>query len=275
MHALWVSLKDNVKCGNKLTDVIRQQPKCSKGGSYILEKEKMQGDSSPLLETPTSVVVSRPRTSVVVSRPSNTLGRIHELSIEDPSRKIVEMIFQKAWMNTSKPLRKVRTVLRVSYSAEVLERFEKYRENVKKNACEQYPRHPRSTVDGNELLRFYGTTMRCFQGKSARKIYDLCKDPSCSLCQIIQFNFNPGYAEIHLSTSGKELSKRTTNTARVQNVKRAVIVCRIIAGISVQEVDGKYEGFDSSGLCDMQFGLENFVARNPSSILPCFVIIFC
>ncbi|TKY57374.1 hypothetical protein E2542_SST21822 [Spatholobus suberectus] len=265
MHALWVSLKDTVKCGNKLNDVIKQQTKCSKGSSHVSEKKKMNGYNRPPIETPTSVVVSRP---------SNTLVRLHELSVGDPSRKIVEMIFQKAWFNTSKPLKKVRTVLRVSYSEEVLERFEKYRENVKKVASEQYPRHPRSTVDGNELLRFYGTTMRCFQGKSAKKVYDLCKDPSCYLCQIIQFNFNTRCAEIHLNTSGKDLGNRTTATATVRSVKKAAIICRIIAGTAANEVDGEYEGSHSTGLGEMRFSLEKFVEKNPSSILPCFVIIF-
>ncbi|XP_027368609.1 uncharacterized protein LOC113874588 [Abrus precatorius] len=263
MHALWVSLKDNVKCGNKLTDVVRQQPKCNKGSNYVSEKEKMNRYNSPPMET---------TTRLLVSRPSNTLVRLHELSVADPSRKIVEMIFQKAWLNNSKPLRKVRTVLRVSYSAEVLERFEEYRENVKKNACEQYPRHPRSTVDGNELLRFYGTTMRCFQRKSTKKVYDPCKDPSCCLCQIIQFNLHTQYPKVHLNTSDRELSNRRTATARVHNVKRSAIICRIIAGTAVNEVYG--EGSDSSGLGEMQFSLEEFVVKNPSSILPCFVIIF-
>lgn len=194
-----------------------------------------------------------------------------ELGIGDQSRKIVEMIFQKAWMNTSKPLRKVRTVLRVRYSEQVLERFEKYREKVKK----QYPRHPRSTVDGNELLRFYVTTMRCFQGKPVKKVHDVCKDSSCRFCQLIQFNFD---AEIQLNTSDKELSNiKSVNAARVKNVKRVSIVCRIIAGTEVNEVDGKYEEgseSDSTRLGEMQFSLERFVVKNPCSILPCFVIIF-
>ncbi|XP_020206543.1 uncharacterized protein LOC109791641 [Cajanus cajan] len=263
MHALWVSLKDNVKCGNKLNDVIKQQTKCGKGSGYS-EKEKMNGYNRPLTETPTGLIVSRP---------SNSLVRLHELSVGDPSRKIVEMIFQKAWLNTSKPLKRVRTVLRVRYSEEVHEKFEKYREYVKKVASEQYPRHPRSTVDGNELLRFYGTTVRCFPGKSTKKVHDICKDPSCYLCQIIQFNFNTRCAEIHLNTSGKELSNRTA-TARVYNVKKAAIICRIIAGTAVNEVDGEYEVSHSTGLGEMQFSLEKFVIKNPSSILPCFVIIF-
>lgn len=196
-----------------------------------------------------------------------------ELGIGDPSRKIVEMIFQKAWMNTAKPLRKVRTVLRVRYSEEVLERFEKYREKVKT----QYPRHPRSTVDGNELLRFYVTTMRCFQGKPMKKVHDLCKDPSCRFCQVIQFNFDAEHAEILLNTCEKDLSNRKSVNARVKNVKRVLIVCRIIAGTSVNEVDGNYEECsecDSTRLGEMQFSLERFVVKNPSSILPCFVIIF-
>ncbi|KAL2316674.1 hypothetical protein Fmac_030550 [Flemingia macrophylla] len=264
MHALWISLKDNVKCGNKLNDVIKQQSKCGKGSGYVSEKKKMNGCNKLLMETPTSLGVPRP---------SNTLVRLHELSVGDPSRKIVEMIFQKAWSNTSKPLKKVRKVLRVRYSEEVHEKFEKYRENVKKVASEQCPRHPRSTVDGNELLRFYGTTVRCFQGKSPKKVYDLCKDPSCYLCQIIQFNFNTGYTGIHLNTSGKELSNRTA-TARVHSVKKAAIICRIIAGTAVNEIDGEYEVSHSTGLGEMQFSLEKFVVKNPSSILPCFVIIF-
>ncbi|MED6150580.1 hypothetical protein PIB30_073688 [Stylosanthes scabra] len=261
MQALWVSLKDNVKCGSKLSDVIRQQPpKCGKGSSIcVSEKEKKINEynndhNDPPLETPPSIVVSRP---------NNSLARLHELSVGDPSRKIVEMIFQKAWMNTSKPLRKIKTVLRVSYSEQVLERFEKYREKVKNNADER--RHPRSTVDGNELLRFYATTVRCFQGKPVKRVHDLCKDHSCCLCQTIQFNFNTEHAKIQLNDA----------TTRVRIVKRAAIVCRIIAGTSMNEVDGEYEGpVSSNGLGEIQFSLEKFVVKNPSSILPCFVIIF-
>ncbi|MED6205559.1 hypothetical protein PIB30_018732 [Stylosanthes scabra] len=260
MQALWVSLKDNVKCGSKLSDVIRQPPKCGKGSTIcVSEKEKKINEdidhNDPPLETPPTIVVSRP---------NNTLARLHELSVGDPSRKIVEMIFQKAWMNTSKPLRKIKTVLRVSYSEQVLERFEKYREKVKNNADE---RHPRSTVDGNELLRFYATTVRCFQGKAVKRVHDLCKDHSCCLCQTIQFNFNTEHAKIQLNLN---------DTARVRIVKRAAIVCRIIAGTSMNEVDGgEYEGPTvSNGLGEIQFSLEKFVVKNPSSILPCFVIIF-
>lgn len=68
MHALWVSLKDNVKCGNKINDVIKQPAKCGKGSCYAPAKEKMDEYNRPLMET---------TTSQVVSRPCNTLVRLH------------------------------------------------------------------------------------------------------------------------------------------------------------------------------------------------------
>ncbi|XP_058742891.1 uncharacterized protein LOC131615753 isoform X2 [Vicia villosa] len=264
MQALWLSLKDNVKCGKKLTDVIKLPPKFGKGNSFVIQKEEKinkqdeEEENFPFMKTPARLLLSKAH---------NTQARLYELGVGDPSRKIVEMIFQKAWMNTSKHSRKVRTVLRVRYSEQVLERFEKYREKVKK----EYPRHPRSTVDGNELLRFYVTTMRCFQRK---KVCDLCEDPSCCFCRIIQFNFDEESAEIQMNVSHEDLSDGKSVNARVKNVKRVSIVCRIIAG---NEVDGEYEeGFenDSSRLGEMQFSLERFVVKNPCSILPCFVIIF-
>lgn len=202
-----------------------------------------------------------------------------ELSIGDPSRKIVEMIFHKAWVNhTSKPLKKVRSVFRVSNTAEVLERFEKYREKVKKKACEQYPRHPRSIVDGNELLRFYGTTMRCSsKEKSVQQVKDLCRDPSCYVCQIVRFNSGEEFCEGNMippnTTTRKDLRVSEMATTRVKNERRAIIVCRIIAGAATHEVDGQPEGSDSTHSGEMQLSLEQFVVRNPSAILPCFVIV--
>jgi hypothetical protein len=197
------------------------------------------------------------------------------LSTGDPSRNIVEMIFQRASMNPSKPLRKIKTVLKVKNSAENVERFEKYREKVKKKAYEQYKRHPRSTVDGNELLRFYGTTIVCRSGKSNR-ISELCKDPTCGVCRIIQSNFDTYYTRrngVQLSTSSEDLIENMIVTTGEENVKRAAIVCRTIAGSTVNMVDGEYQDFDSVG--SSQFSnLERLMVLSPNAVLPCFVIVF-
>ncbi|KAI9074702.1 hypothetical protein K1719_043356 [Acacia pycnantha] len=240
MNALWVSLKEKVKCGSKLTDVMRQQP-------AVKSYNDKNGHSNPV-QSQASLVATTPK--------------LHELIIGDPSRKIVEMIFDKAWMNTSTPQKKVKKVFKVIVSPEMLDRFEKYREMVKEKACEENPRHPRSIVDGNELLRFYGTTMRCCcQGKSVPKVKYLCNDPSCSVCQIIQFNFDTEFSRMF--------------SAGVKTEKRAVIICRIIAGTSIHEVNnGQIEGSCSNRVGKMQFSLDKFVVRNPSAILPCFVLVF-
>ncbi|KAJ7963688.1 C2H2-like zinc finger protein [Quillaja saponaria] len=252
MLALWVSLKENVNCGVKLIDVVKQQGKYGNANREL----------GPSMETPSPLVISR--------RIGNTQTLLQELDIGDPSRNIVEMIFWKAWMNTSKPKRKIKTVYRVSNSIEVLERFEKYRENVKKKAYGHYAMHPRSTVDGNELLRFYGTTMSCCQGKS-KKVSELCKDPSCQVCRIIQSNFETESTKkngIQLSTSSQELSDYTITTTEAKNMKRAVIICRAIAGSIIHVNGGEY------GEKRHHFNYGNLVVRNPSAVLPCFVIVF-
>jgi len=196
------------------------------------------------------------------------------LKTGDPSRNIVEMIFQRASIDPSKPSRKIKTVLKVKNTAEHVERFEKYRENVKKKAYEQYKRHPRSTVDGNELLRFYGTTMVCCRVKSNR-VSELCKDPSCGVCRIIQSNFDTYYTRrngVQLSTSSEDLIENKIVTTRVENVRRAAIVCRTIAGSTVN-MAGEYEDFDSVG--SSQFSsLERLIVLSPNAVLPCFVIVF-
>jgi hypothetical protein len=69
MQALWLSLKDNVKCGNKLTDVIRMPPKFGKGrSSYVLgkedkfnnEEEEEEEDNVPFMKTPARLAFSMP-----------------------------------------------------------------------------------------------------------------------------------------------------------------------------------------------------------------------
>lgn len=197
------------------------------------------------------------------------------LNVGDPSRNIVEMILQRASMNPSKPPRKIKTILKVKNSVEVLERFEKYREKVKKKVHKQYETHPRSTVDGNELLRFYSTTIVCCSGKSKR-IYEFCKDPTCDVCRIIQSNFDTDYTRkygVRLSTSSEDLRENMIAATSGKNMKRAVIVCRTIAGSIVTMGEGDNEDFDSVG-SGLPSNLECLTVRNPHAVLPCFVVVF-
>jgi hypothetical protein len=186
------------------------------------------------------------------------------------------MIFQRASINPSKPSTKINTVLKVKNSEEIIERFEKYREKVKNKAYKQYKRNPRSMVDGDELLRFYGTTMVCCGGNS-KQVSDSCKDPSCGACRIIQSDFDTDYTRrsgVRLSTSSEDLSENMNATTSVKNIKRAAIVCRTIAGSILNVVDGEYGDFYLVGSEGLLPNFKCLILRNPSAVLPFFVIVF-
>lgn len=167
-------------------------------------------------------------------------------------------------------------VLKVKHPVEILERFEKYREKVKKKAYVQYTGHPRSTVDGNELLRFYGTVITC--GERLTQVSDPCKDPFCRVCRIIQSNFHTEYLRkngIRLSSSSEELCDiNMIVLTTLKNIKRAVIVCRTIAGTVANKADKIHEECDSFRSRGLDSNSENLIVTNACAVLPCFVIVF-
>ncbi|XP_050369037.1 uncharacterized protein LOC126787156 [Argentina anserina] len=264
MHAMWVSLKENVKCGTKLSDVVGLRERCDRSRNFrkaSLDGELVlpHGKETPFQE--------------LMYRSSYTQAQLFGLSSGDPSRNIIEMIVRKASMNPSKPSGKIKAVLRVKNSIETLERFEKYREKVKKVAKDRCMRHPRSTVDGNELMRFYCTTVACCNGES-RRISELCNGPTCRVCRLINSNFGTEYVlenGIQLSTS----SENTIAVTRASKAKRALIVCRTIAGSIVNVDDQEYDESDSIGNRNLHSTTtEYLLVQNPSAVLPCFVIVF-
>ncbi|KAM7252552.1 hypothetical protein ACFE04_024435 [Oxalis oulophora] len=196
-----------------------------------------------------------------------------ELVPGDPSRNIIEMIFHRGTENPSNTSKKIKKILKVKSSVEILERFEKYRDGVKKKAYEQHKSHPRSMVDGNELMRFYGTTMACC-GLKSKRISELCKDPFCRVCRLIQSNFNTEYTKKHgidLSTSSMDINDYMDYT-KFKKMTRAAIVCRIIAGWTNTKANGTHEHCDS--IRSQGRGSQFLNIRSPSAILPCFVIVF-
>ncbi|CAB4277921.1 unnamed protein product [Prunus armeniaca] len=66
--------------------------------------------------------------------------------------------------------------------------------------------------------------------------------------------------EIQLSTNSEEFGESTITITRRNKIKRAVIVCRTIAGSMVNMTDMETEESDSTG--------------NPCAELPCFVIAY-
>ncbi|XP_050369036.1 uncharacterized protein LOC126787154 [Argentina anserina] len=297
MHAMWVSLTENIKCGTKLSDVVGLRERCdrsrnsgeaSSDGELVLAhgkdtpfRELMYHPSYTQAQLFASYLDSSSKTIFIFAKWYELefvnlnfhLVFLPELSSGDPSRDIIEMIVRKASMNPSKPSGKIKTVLRVKNSVETLEMFEKYREKVKKVAKERCMRHPRITVDGNELMRFYCTTMACCNVES-RRVPELCNGPTCRVCRLIHSSFDTEYVlenGIQLSTS----SENTIAVTRASKAKRAVIVCRTIAGSIVNVDDQEYDESESIGNRNLHSTTtEYLLVQNPSAVLPCFVIVF-
>ncbi|KAL6313857.1 hypothetical protein AAG906_010276 [Vitis piasezkii] len=270
MDAMWVYLKDKVDCRSKLSDVVYWPEKVVKDRSSALKKEDSSGEEPFQVESPVTPVHQ------VIFHRNYIRKRYYELSVEDSSRNVIEMIFRAAATSPSRDSRKIERILRVKHSSEILERFEKYRDD-KKKAYEQHKRHPRCVVDGNELLQFYGTQMNCCSQKLNRVI-ELCKDFTCQVCRIIQSGFDTEYGKkygIALSSCSTTSSGNTPAIYKGANAKRAVIVCRIIAGRVVNMVDRESEDrYDSIRVGGLYSKLEYLIVRNPSAVLPCFVIVF-
>ncbi|KAK4727278.1 hypothetical protein R3W88_032195 [Solanum pinnatisectum] len=245
MHAMWMLVTETIKCGSKLsTDVLPKQ---------VINYQKVNAP----LEKPEFNSISQHR---------EPLWRwFCELEIGHTSRNIIEKISRASTTNPSKQLRTIKK-----------KKFEKYRETVKKRSFGQYKNHPRSTVDGNELLQFHVTTMNCCYKQMGINPDELCKDPSCCVCRLIQPSFRTWYSSkngIQLSTNSDVLYEHTNRVSNGKNVKRAVIVCRTIAGRVVSKDDVKLdEEYDSiaSGLHSRS---QYLIVKDSSVVLPCFIIV--
>ncbi|XP_050218819.1 uncharacterized protein LOC126669400 [Mercurialis annua] len=252
MQGLWVSLKEKANCGNKVSDMVRRSSKS--------EKERSNKQLFRQIRKSFGDVIHK-----------EYFSRYSELKFGDPSRNIIEMIFQKASTNPSKPSSKIERVLRVRNSVEILERFEKYRENVKQIAYhQQHQTHPRSIVDGNEILRFYGTTM-CCSGERSMRVSEICRDPTCRVCRTIQCNFDTEFNKkdgIRFSTNSEAFTDNLIGLSR-RKTKRAVVVCRIIAGAVANKVELGCGENENQYLIS-----ESLIVTDPRAVLPCFVIVF-
>ncbi|XP_060670241.1 uncharacterized protein LOC107435495 [Ziziphus jujuba] len=289
MHKIWLSLTENMRCsGNIITDVIGQPERCRKKTMRLaLAKEKKKLDSE-------QVVHLRGNPARNLSYRENYIPIwFNELDPEDISRKVVEMIVQKTSMEASKPSRsRIKSVIRIHYPIQMIERFEKYREKVKIMAYERYKRHLRSTVDGNELLRFYPTTMACYSGNYSNRIisqYGLCRDPKCRVCTILGCNFQmenmlkngiplSRYSDhqVFMRDDDDENTIRniTRSSAKKKNIRRAVILCRTIAGIIANTVNGGGDNLNNESFSVHDNTSDWLTVPNPSALLPCFVVVY-
>ncbi|ONK71001.1 uncharacterized protein A4U43_C04F3700 [Asparagus officinalis] len=198
---------------------------------------------------------------------------VSELGPEDTSRNIVEIIFQSSWLKKQTPVCKIDRILKIHNTKKTISSFEAYRDSIKNNASEiSAKKHPRCIADGNELLRFHCTTFRCSLGLDGSS--NLCDSiPSCKACGIIRHGVKTddcGRIQT-LATSG-----RAHDSVKVlmEGEKRAMLVCRVIAG-RVKKNQESTEEFDSvAGVSGVYSNLDELFVFDPKAILPCFVVIY-
>lgn len=145
-------------------------------------------------------------------------------------------------------------------------------------------RDERCVADGNELLRFHCTTFVCELGQNGDSA--LCNHEYCSACGIIRSGFSPkmdGICTHATSWRGHvSIPEEIEEEFKFMHVKRAMLVCRVIAGrigCDPDDVDKPDPGFDSlvgrgSGVHGRLEEEDELVVFNPRAVLPCFVIVY-
>ncbi|KAJ4726163.1 C2H2-like zinc finger protein [Melia azedarach] len=207
---------------------------------------------------------------------------VTELVEGDSSRKIVEIICRTSWLKSENHCGRIERVLKVHNMQKTLARFEEYREMVKIKASKLPKKHPRCLADGNELLRFYGTTVACSLGINGCS--SLCISEKCCVCRIIRNGFSTkkelkgGIGVFTTSTSGRAFESIEI-VEDDPSIRKALMVCRVIAGRvhrpleNIQEMAGQ-TGFDSlAGKVGLYSNIEELYLLNPRALLPCFVVI--
>ncbi|KAF3774346.1 hypothetical protein EJ110_NYTH53283 [Nymphaea thermarum] len=207
----------------------------------------------------------------------STKHAVSELGPDDSSRNIVEIIFQSSWLKKESPVCKIDRILKVHNSQKTINKFEDYRDSVKAKANKLTKKHARCIADGNELLRFHCTTFNCSIGLNGTST--LCNSiADCNVCNIIKNGFKiEGTGGIcTTASSGKAHDSMKTRS----NEKRAMLVCRVIAGRIKKNHDAIEEltscsGYDSvAGHSGTYSSLDELYVFNARAILPCFVVIY-
>ncbi|GMH24322.1 hypothetical protein Nepgr_026165 [Nepenthes gracilis] len=207
---------------------------------------------------------------------------VTELVEGDSSRKIVEIICQTSWLKSENHSWRIERILKVHNTQKTIARFEEHRETVKIKASKLPKRHPRCLADGNELLRFHGTTVACPLGLNGSS--SLCALEKCSACRIIRHGFpsNRGTDSgigIFTTSTSRRAFERIELEEENGVMRKALMVCRVIAGRvhrpleNAEEMAGQ-SGFDSvAGKVGVHSNVEELYLLNPRALLPCFVVI--
>lgn len=222
-------------------------------------------------------VLSKPQQLEIHNTTKHSLSELHE---GDSSRNIVEIIFRGGWKganNNKHPT--VYKILKIHNSPKTVDRFEEYRDHVRFKAARNGG-DERVLADGNERLRFYGTTMLC--AVEGHGHVGACGNQYCSTCGIVRYGFSGKDVELdgvgtHETSWGAHVSlpEELEREFEYLHVRRTMLVCRVVAGIVAREVNDLADGKD--GIFDSVVpvgGRGELLVFNTRAVLPCFVIVY-
>ncbi|KZV53249.1 hypothetical protein F511_21506 [Dorcoceras hygrometricum] len=210
---------------------------------------------------------------------------VTELVEGDSSRKIVEIICRGSCNKPDNFSIVIERILKVHNMQKIIAQFEEYRELVKIKANKLPKKHPRCMADGNELLRFHGSTLECSLGMKGTSA--ICTSDTCSVCRILRHGFTAkkesssnSIGVFTASTSSRAFQSIQIDEESIPPLKKALVVCRVIAGRvhrpleNVEEFAGQ-SGFDSlAGKVGLHSNIEELYLLSPRALLPCFVVIY-
>ncbi|XP_014506430.1 uncharacterized protein LOC106766195 [Vigna radiata var. radiata] len=252
---------------------------CDECVVFSKKKVPVKDSNDPPISTCHRECEDKMKSSNTVEEQGNFhLHSVIQLEREDSSSKIIEQICEGNFRE------KIECVLRVESKQETFAWYEECRELVRVKAESLEKEHPRCMVDGNELLRFHGTTLACSLASNASSS-TLCSSDQCGVCQILKHGFYSNQELFHgalgvctSSTSAKAIhSICSPNNKSVR--RKCVMLCRVIAGRihnPLQEIEEITDtGFDSlvKKMRDHS-EIEELVVLNPRAVLPCFLVIY-
>ncbi|KAK8472343.1 hypothetical protein PHAVU_002G183450 [Phaseolus vulgaris] len=252
---------------------------------HVFSKKKVVKDSNhhPPISTRHRQREDKIKSSHTVEQQENAhLHSVIQLEREDSSSKIIEQICEGNFMENKEE--QIECVLRVQSKKETFAWYEECREMVRVKAERVEKEHPRCIVDGNEVLRFHGTTVACSIA-SNHSSSTLCTLDQCGVCQILKHGFSSNQQSFHgalgvctTSTSGKAIHSISSSNNK-SALRKCVILCRVIAGRihnPLQEIKEMSDpGFDSlvKKMRDLS-EIEELIVFNPRAVLPCFLVIY-
>jgi hypothetical protein len=207
---------------------------------------------------------------------------VSELERGNSSLNVIEIIFKTSWVTKGAPIARIERILKIDNTERHISEFHRYRDMVKKAASDEGMQHERCLADGNELLRFYGSSFTCSLGTNGST--NLCNMTTCNVCSIIRWGFEVRKERgiYTTATSGKAHEVITSEEKENWTGKHAMLVCRVIAGRIYRSAE-KTARFNDPACLPYSYdsispgvstNLDNLTVFNPKAVLPCFLVVY-